>query len=55
MSTEEVLRAEQDLRLQVIASERTELEQLLARRRVTDRVADQVRAALDVDETTMRP
>ena len=47
--------AERDLRLQVIATERTELDQLLARRRISDRVADQVRAALDLDETTMRP
>jgi CPA1 family monovalent cation:H+ antiporter len=51
----ESLEAERDLRLQVIATERTELDQLLARRRISNRVADQVRAALDVDETTMRP
>jgi CPA1 family monovalent cation:H+ antiporter len=49
------LQAERDLRLLVIASERTELDHLLARRRITTQVADQVRAALDVDETTMRP
>ena len=52
---EAFLQAERDLRLSVIASERTELDHLLARRRITARVADQVRAALDVDETTMRP
>ena len=39
----------------MIAAERTELDQMLARRKVTDRVAEGVRAALDVDETTMRP
>jgi hypothetical protein len=39
----------------VIATERTELDHLLARRKVSDRVADGVRAALDIDETTMRP
>ena len=54
-ATTESLEAERDLRLQVLASERTELDQLLARRRISNRVADQVRAALDLDETTMRP
>jgi monovalent cation/hydrogen antiporter len=54
-ATTESLEAERDLRLQVIATERTELDQLLARRRISNRVADQVRAALDLDETTMRP
>jgi monovalent cation/hydrogen antiporter len=49
------LQAEQELRKLVIASERTELDELVARRKVTERVADGVRAALDVDETTMRP
>ena len=39
----------------MIATERTELDQLLARRKVSERVAEGVRAALDVDETTMRP
>ena len=39
----------------MIATERTELDQLLARRKVSERVADGVRAALDIDETTMRP
>ena len=49
------LEAEQELRKLVIATERTELDQLLARRKVTEPVADGVRAALDIDETTMRP
>ena len=49
------LEAERALRKLVIATERTELEQLLARRKVTEPVADGVRAALDIDETTMRP
>ncbi len=49
------LEAERELRRLVIAAERAELEQLVARRKVTDRVAGGVRAALDVDETTMRP
>ena len=49
------LQAERELRKLVIATERTELDQLLARRKVSERVADGVRAALDVDETTMRP
>ena len=40
---------------QVIAAERTELEHLLARRKVTRQVADGVRAALDLDEITLRP
>jgi len=39
----------------VIASERSELDLLLARRKVSEQVADGVRAALDIDETTMRP
>ena len=39
----------------VIATERTELDRLVTRRKVTERVAGGVRAALDVDETTMRP
>jgi len=49
------LEAERELRKLVIAMERTELDHLLARRTVSDRVADGVRAALDIDETTMRP
>ena len=44
-----------ELRKLVIATERVELDQLLARRKVSERVAGEVRAALDVDETTMRP
>ncbi len=39
----------------MIATERNELEQWLVRHKVSERVADGVRAALDVDETTMRP
>jgi len=49
------LEAEQELRKLMIATERTELDQLLARRKVTEPVADGVRAALDIDEITMRP
>ena len=49
------LQAERELRKLVIATERAELGRLLARRKVSERVADEVRAALDVDETTMRP
>jgi Na+/H+ antiporter len=48
-------RAEHELRMLVIAAERTELDRLLARRRITKRVADGVRATLDVDETTLGP
>ena len=47
--------AERELRKLVIATERAELDQLLARRKVSERVAGGVRATLDVDETTMRP
>jgi CPA1 family monovalent cation:H+ antiporter len=47
--------AERELRMRVITAERAELDRLLARRRVTKQVADGVRAALDRDETTMRP
>ena len=43
------------LRQRVIAVERDELDRLVARRKVTRQVAEEVRAALDVDETTMRP
>jgi CPA1 family monovalent cation:H+ antiporter len=49
------LQAEVDLRMLVIGTERAELDHLLARRRISERVADEVRAALDLDETTMRP
>jgi NhaP-type Na+/H+ or K+/H+ antiporter len=50
-----LLQAELELRRLLIAAERDELEQWLARRKITARVADGVRAALDIDETTMRP
>ncbi len=49
------LGAERELRKLVIGAERTELDLLLARRKISERVADGVRGALDVDETTMRP
>ncbi len=49
------LQAEGELRKLVIDSERTELGRLVARRKVSERVADAVREALDVDEITMRP
>ncbi len=49
------LQAEHELRKLVIDTERSELDQLLTRRKISERVADGVRAALDVDETTMRP
>ena len=47
--------AEVELRRRVIAAERDELERMVARRKVTPHVAAEVSAALDVDETTMRP
>jgi len=47
--------AEVALRRRVIAVERDELDRLVARRKVSRHVADEVRAALDIDETTMRP
>ena len=47
--------AEVDLRARVIAVERDELDRMVARRKVTLQVAEEVRAALDIDETTMRP
>ena len=47
--------AEVDLRRKVIAVERDELDRLVARRKVSRPVAEEVRAALDIDETTMRP
>jgi len=53
--TNAVLQAELEARRLVIAAERAELDQLVARRKVTERVAGGVRTALDVDETTMRP
>jgi monovalent cation/hydrogen antiporter len=49
------VRAEQELRRLVIDVERSALVDLVTRRRVTQRVADRVRGALDVDETSMRP
>jgi monovalent cation/hydrogen antiporter len=49
------LGAERELRKQVIRVERTELDLLLTRRKISERVADGVREALDVDETTMGP
>jgi len=52
---EAVLHAELAFRRRVIAAERDELEALVERRKVSKRVADEVRSALDVDETTMRP
>ena len=54
-SETEAFTAEVDLRRSVIAAERDELDRMVARRKVTPPVADEVRAALDVDETTMRP
>jgi CPA1 family monovalent cation:H+ antiporter len=50
-----LLQAELRARKLVIATERTELEHLVARRKVPGPVADRVRSALDVDETTQRP
>jgi len=47
--------AEADLRRRVIAVERDELDRLVAKRKVSRPVAEEVRAALDIDETTMRP
>lgn len=49
------LQAERELRKLVIATERTELDQRVARWKISERIADGVRAALDVDETTRRP
>ncbi len=49
------LRSELELRKLVIATERDELDRLVSRRKVSERVAEGVRAALDIDETTMRP
>ena len=47
--------AEVELRRLVIELERDELDRMVARRRVSQPVAADVRAALDIDETTMRP
>lgn len=47
--------AEVELCRRVIAVERDELDRLVARRKVSRQVAEEVRAALDIDETTMRP
>ena len=47
--------AEVELRRIVIATERDELDRMVNHRKVSQAVADEVRAALDVDETTMRP
>jgi len=49
------LRTEREIRHLVIGAERVELDHLLSRRKVSQRVADGVRSALDVDDTTMRP
>ena len=49
------LEAEVALRSRVIAVERDELDRLVTRRTVSQQVAAEVRAALDIDETTMRP
>jgi monovalent cation/hydrogen antiporter len=49
------LTAEVDLRRNVIAVERDELDRMVVHRLVSRPVADEVRAALDIDETTMRP
>jgi CPA1 family monovalent cation:H+ antiporter len=49
------LRSEMDLRHLVIEAERDELDGLVARGRISQRVASSVRVALDLDETTMRP
>ena len=43
------------LRRLVIETERDELDRMVARRQVSRPVAADVRAALDIDETTMRP
>lgn len=51
----EALAAEAALRHKVIAVERRELDRLVERRAVPDHVAADIRAALDIDETTMRP
>ncbi len=47
--------AEVELRKLIITAEREELDGWLARKKITARVAEGVRAALDIDETTLRP
>ena len=47
--------AEAALRRKVIAVERDELDRMVSRRKISRPVAEEVRAALDIDETTMRP
>jgi Na+/H+ antiporter len=54
-SETQAFEAEVELRRNVIAVERDELDRMVARRKVSRPVADDVRAALDIDETTMRP
>jgi CPA1 family monovalent cation:H+ antiporter len=49
------IESEVALRRLVIELERDELDRMVAHRRVSRPVAAEVRAALDVDETTMRP
>ena len=51
----ESFEAEVLLRRMVIETERDELDRMVAHRRVSRPVAADVRAALDIDETTMRP
>ncbi len=48
-----LLMAERELRQRVIRAERTELDELVSRRKVSSRVAEGVRATLDVEETTL--
>jgi len=55
LDLERQLQAERELRRLVIDTERSELGDLVRRRRISQRVADRVRGALDVDETSMRP
>ncbi|HXW38358.1 MAG TPA: Na+/H+ antiporter [Acidimicrobiales bacterium] len=50
-----LLVAERELRRRVIGAERTELDELVNRRKVPNRIAEWVRATLDVEETTLRP
>ncbi len=53
VDAKESLHIEQSLRETIIAAERSELHDLMARRKVSQRVARGVREALDIDETTM--
>ena len=55
IDVEAQLRAERELRRAIIDAEREALGDLVTRKRVSQRVAEQVCSALDVDETTMRP